>query len=408
MRSSPRALFFTSDSQRVALARQRYFDEGEIPTGVVKREVLDSWARCQRMRLSPTNAIEFNEVSLSRAHLALQRNRLLIEAWANETSEIERTLAGTECSAILTDATGVLIAATGEGDAQAHITRTAHRVGINLAEEAVGTTAPGLVLKTGQPAVVLGGEHYFDSVRPMYCAAAPIRNVHGQLAGVLDISSEHKPFEFDVAAVVGLYATCIENRLLLAQSHEYLVVRMQISPSLLDTPMTGLAGLDSHGHLVWTNNAASRMLGIDTTGVQSSYDVESLFGLPLHRMQTMYRPSPMRLANGLSVWIQADAPYAEHRPVMSAGTSEHSEPPENTTVTTNIESGETAIFVPTPSEPATQELSPPASTLRDVDKTLIEQTVQACNGNISKAAKQLGVSRGLIYRRLGKDQLQSM
>lgn len=406
MRTSPRALFFTSDSQRVALARQRYFDEGEVPTGVVKREVLDSWARCQRMRLSPTNAIEFNEVSLSRAHLALQRNRLLIEAWANETNEIERTLAGTACSAILTDATGVLIAATGEGDAQAHITRTAHRVGINLAEEAVGTTAPGLVLKTGQAAVVLGGEHYFDSVRPMYCAAAPIRNVHGQLAGVLDISSEHKPFEFDVAAVVGLYATCIENRLLLAQSGEYLIIRMQISPSLLDTPMTGLAGLDSHGHLVWTNNAASRMLGLDAMGVPSSYDAESLFGLPLHRLLTMYRPCPMRLSNGLSVWIQADAPQAERRPLMSAGSSEHMEPTENTTVATDIKPQETSIFVPALADPDTHERSTPVSTLRDVDKTLIEQTVQACNGNISRAAKQLGVSRGLIYRRLGKDHHQ--
>jgi len=38
--------------------------------------------------------------------------------------------------------------------------------------------------------------------------------------------------------------------------------------------------------------------------------------------------------------------------------------------------------------------------LRDNDRHLIQQTVQACDGNVSKAARTLGVSRGLIYRHL--------
>ena len=42
----------------------------------------------------------------------------------------------------------------------------------------------------------------------------------------------------------------------------------------------------------------------------------------------------------------------------------------------------------------------PAATLRDNDRHLIVQTLQACEGNVSKAARKLGVSRGLIYRHL--------
>jgi transcriptional regulator of acetoin/glycerol metabolism len=41
-----------------------------------------------------------------------------------------------------------------------------------------------------------------------------------------------------------------------------------------------------------------------------------------------------------------------------------------------------------------------AATLRDNDRHLIVQTLQACAGNVSKAARKLGVSRGLIYRHL--------
>lgn len=38
--------------------------------------------------------------------------------------------------------------------------------------------------------------------------------------------------------------------------------------------------------------------------------------------------------------------------------------------------------------------------LRESDLELIQRTLQACNGNVSDAAQRLGVSRGLIYRRL--------
>jgi transcriptional regulator of acetoin/glycerol metabolism len=48
--------------------------------------------------------------------------------------------------------------------------------------------------------------------------------------------------------------------------------------------------------------------------------------------------------------------------------------------------------------PATAATTVPL--LRESDLALIQRTLQACKGNVSGAAKQLGVSRGLIYRRL--------
>jgi transcriptional regulator of acetoin/glycerol metabolism len=43
---------------------------------------------------------------------------------------------------------------------------------------------------------------------------------------------------------------------------------------------------------------------------------------------------------------------------------------------------------------------PPAATLDTHRDRLITDTVAACGGNIARAARQLGVSRGLLYRRL--------
>ena len=47
----------------------------------------------------------------------------------------------------------------------------------------------------------------------------------------------------------------------------------------------------------------------------------------------------------------------------------------------------------------------PTHNLDDLEKTAIEQVIQKHNGNISQAAKELGLTRGALYRRLEKHGL---
>jgi sigma-54 dependent transcriptional regulator, acetoin dehydrogenase operon transcriptional activator AcoR len=255
------SLFFTTQAQRLALARQRYFEEGELPTGAVSEAVLQSWARCLRLKQDPRAPLEFQPVTTSRAQLALQKNRLLRDAWLADSRELDAVLGATHCGAMLTDPSGVLIGATSSRRVHEKVTPVAHRIGVNFAEEAVGTTAPGIVARTGKQASVQGAEHFSESVHFMHCAAAPIRDIHGNLAGVLDMSSEGIAFNFDAASVVGLYASSIENRLLVSQSSEHLIVRFQIAPSMLDTPMAGLMGADMQGRVVWEKRGGRPAVG---------------------------------------------------------------------------------------------------------------------------------------------------
>ena len=53
------SLFFSTQADRIALARQRYFEEGELPSGVVSEAVFQSWARCLRLKQDPRAQLEF-------------------------------------------------------------------------------------------------------------------------------------------------------------------------------------------------------------------------------------------------------------------------------------------------------------------------------------------------------------
>ena len=201
---------------------------------------------------------------------------------------------------------------------------------------------------------------------------------------MLDVTSESRPFSFDAASVVGQYATVIENRLLRAQSAEHIVLHLQTSPALLGTPMEALAGITSDGRIAWMNRAATRLLGMAPTNGESR--AEAVFGLDLNSLAALTRrvePSAHRLSNGLNVWLLARMQARDGlRQTIHLGAS----------------ASAAHVAAPLPDHPNVYE--PVSGTLRSSELHLITRTLQACDGNVSKAARTLGVSRGLVYRHL--------
>ncbi|MHC4627139.1 MAG: helix-turn-helix domain-containing protein [Planctomycetota bacterium] len=51
------------------------------------------------------------------------------------------------------------------------------------------------------------------------------------------------------------------------------------------------------------------------------------------------------------------------------------------------------------------ETQPEDMTLEEIERQAICRTLNRCNGDISKAATTLGLSRGALYRRLEKYQI---
>ena len=105
----PAQPFFSTPKQRLELARQRYFEEGVRPSGLVSESVIQSWSRCIQERRDPVEQIAFTPVTQSRIHSALARSGVLLRAAADDLSRLETTLADTGCTAILTDPQGVVV-----------------------------------------------------------------------------------------------------------------------------------------------------------------------------------------------------------------------------------------------------------------------------------------------------------
>lgn len=363
--------FFVTAADRIAWARQRYFEDGQRPSGLVSEPVIQGWQRCLAAGLKPHQRPDFEPLTRQRAAAAIARGHALLEVAAPELDRLGALLAGTGCTLILTDRQGVVLrGATATGEARTPLELGA-RVGVCFAEQHLGSTAPSVAARSGLACTVSGGEHFFGALETVHCAAAPIRNRDGAVAAVLDVSIEGRPFGFDAFSLVRLYATAIENRYVAAQARERLLLRFQLDPLLLGTAMEGLAVVDEDGTVSWLNAAARSLL--EPPGAAPGWrHVEPLFGLGLAQLLAAAGasgPVAHRLPSGLGVWLAVREPHGRAN---------------------------------TPQEPAVEAAppTPPSPSLDDVHRRHIEQTLTDCGGNIAAAARRLGVSRGLLYRRL--------
>jgi transcriptional regulator of acetoin/glycerol metabolism len=258
---------------------------------------------------------------------------------------------------------------------------------------------------------VLGSEHYFEHVRQMHCAAAQIRDIHGALAGVLDISSESVEFGFDAGVVVGHLACAIENRLLLSQSPDHLVLRVQVAPPWLDTSSVGLVGIRLDGRVAWVNGVASRLLGLPAIDRSRELPLaESVLGASFGQLASLTCDPARLLAlpNGLSLWVRPDLrslrsiaitlPMPQPCPPTSA--------PTPACPVTPAEAAEPAASgASTACRPETGPEH--RQTVATTHLELLQRTLQAQGGNVSMTARALGVSRGWVYRRMQGARLQA-
>lgn len=375
-----------SADQRAALARRRFFGDGLAPAGQVADEVWHSWQRCMVAGLRPEQLPVFQPVSRSKASYLAGRDHVLLKAAQRPFDELQAALARSRCKVLLTDRDGVLLRVTPPQPEDGPVIQAASRIGVDLGEMLVGTNAPSVAAHTGAHCTVGPGEHFYELLGRMRCVAAPIRNRHGVVVAVLDLTVEDQPFGFDALWLVRSYAGTIENNLRIAQTRQQVLLRLHSSPAALAGPGAGLAAIDEGGRISWLNGMAAALTGVNGADARQfrceellGCDVEQVLARTLDR-----RPRPLPLPNGLTVWMQA-----EYRDLGDGSTDAPDEPPRAAGAPATAEPP--PAFDPRDAHPAT---------LAQLSRRLIEQTLAECEGNVSLAARRLGVSRGLLYRRL--------
>jgi transcriptional regulator of acetoin/glycerol metabolism len=358
------------NSDRLALiegARRAVLSGGDHASAPALEPWIDrSWRRCLAHGFRPHQRLAFQAVSAQATERALEASRSLLLAAAPVIDSLARAVADTRYFAILTDAQGVVIDVNGpidRNDPQSHLIA---RLGLDLSERAVGTTAIGAALAERQPVWIHRGEHFFDGTSMYSCAGAPLFGPDGLCIGMLDLTGVHVPERPALKHLVTQSARNIENALTLSQSHR-LLLRISWPGARLGEDSDGLVCLDAEGQITGTNRTAADMLG-HTPGSPWPHSSD-VFAVP---METLFDAArAQREATELPLWsglrLQVLARLNNGR-----GSS------ANTPVT--------SASLP----------------LKDVETALIRRAVEHARGNVMEAARALGISRATVYRKLSR------
>ena len=168
-------------------ARHAVMVEGSQATPWVQGWISDSWRRCIAQGLKPDDALSFNPVSTSHIKQALDQNRDLIQSAKPELERLGRAIAGTPFFALITDAQGVLLDLGGAIDRHDKRVSSIARVGVDLSERAVGTTAISAALtESSSPFTVtvmfamVSSKRRFQAARPVTSFSCSRRSISSE------------------------------------------------------------------------------------------------------------------------------------------------------------------------------------------------------------------------------------
>lgn len=374
----------------IAQARQTLLVDGAAPLRAeVEPWIARSWQRCLAQGMDPTQRVVFEAVSAPALRHSLEQNHALLRAARPVLEQLTRAIAGMRYFAILTDARGTVVEVQGHCDPSDPRASSIGRVGIDLSEAAVGTTAIGAALAELQPVWLHRGEHFLDDNGSYSCAGAPLFDPEGRCMGMLDLTGIDVPERPELRHLVARSARAMEDALLLQRPHA-LLLRMNWPGCTLGGEGDGLLALDADGCVVGANSMARQLVPQPLRAPGAPTHCSDLLAMPWTMLFDAARRHPAQPLD-LPLWsglrLQALAQWPAHPRRSSHGGH------GSLGASTSFNHSGAAPLAPT---------SPPvAAPLREAETALIRQAVQDARGNVAEAARALGISRATVYRKLG-------
>lgn len=177
--------------RRIRRAREQILSAGPVPvdeqatgTELVRPEIAASWRR------SLLSGVDPGRVPEGRPDPERAAAPRLLRAAEPVLDRIVGQLAGTSTAVVLADSKAWLLwRGAGERGLFDHLDRISAGPGCCLGEERVGTNGLGTPVEDRRPGLIVGGEHYQESMQDFTCVGVPIVDrLSNRLAGVLDLT----------------------------------------------------------------------------------------------------------------------------------------------------------------------------------------------------------------------------
>jgi sigma-54 dependent transcriptional regulator, acetoin dehydrogenase operon transcriptional activator AcoR len=382
--------------RQIAVARQTVLHDGQPAVGgMTETWITRSWLRCLADGQCPEKTVTFDVIPAQAPNRIEEANHTLLTAARPALKKLGHAIANTRYFAILTNSQGVVVGVDGPVDRSDPRANTIARVGVDLSERAIGTSAIGAALTELRPVWLHRGEHFYTGNAAYSCAGAPLFGPDGQCVGMLDLTGVEADERPELKYLVAQSARSIENALTLERPHS-LLVRLNWPGRALGDETDGLVCLDADGWVMGANQIARALIAQLSRGSNVDPGSNLRPACPVKAVGPSALP-PLHCSELFAM------PY--EMLFEAAGRDAYGQPaPIDVPLWSGLRLHAISVNRAHASGGASAQRDMPGGdhrSLRDVESALIRKAVMQARGNVMQAARELGISRATVYRKLG-------
>lgn len=369
-----------------------------------------SHERCAALGVDALAVPDVSPVPLAQLRALRERNRRLHQHAAPVMEMLLEQILSTRSVVILTDAQGTILHSIGDDGFMEKAQQVALAPGVNWSEATKGTNAVGTALFDEAATLVHGSEHFIRANHFLTCSAAPIFDHAGQVMGVLDVTGDQRSYHPHTLAMVSMSAQLIENHWFTDRFRHGLRLHFHPRAELLGTVREGMLAVSPEGAILGANRTALSLLGLSAATLRME-GLEAVFGVSVgavvdhcrrHGDEPLAVRPPLRAGaaqdQGLPSLLYLRAFFSW--PMLWPSRPAEEAPPAQAAWAATAPPAVAPAPTPAPAEPAPEAPVTVPATLEAAELDIIRRAVEAAGGNISRAARELGIGRNTIYRKL--------
>ena len=289
--------------------------------------VQQSWKRCvEKHGLDPARMRDAYIVPDSQLREHRERIEDLVRTARFGLESLYRQVAGLGYVLLLSDAEGITVDFIGDPTFDNNLRQAGLYLGSDWKEELAGTCAVGSCLASQEALIVHQTDHFDVTHTPLTCTAAPIHDIDGRIAAVLDISALRSPqakeSQFLALQLIMAYVRRIEMANLMRSFRSEWILHLNPSHQFLGVEPSCSLALDSNGHIAGFTNDAQRLLareaGVDWRDAELllGRHFEDFFEFDLEKLSELMRATPaeersIETRNGTTLFAHAIAPQQQ-------------------------------------------------------------------------------------------------
>lgn len=220
-----------------------------------------SHERCRKLNIKEDQVISSRIINETELQNRFAEKRSMILTAAPYMEQLINFVKGHNFFALLTDGEGCILNAIGDEKILSEAFALKMIPGAFMNEESIGTNAMAIVIKTGEPVQLSGKDHFIKAYHRWTCSGAPIKDHHGNLIGVLDLTGYTEFVHPHTLGMVIAASNAIEEMIKVKEFNNLKDINSKHINTIFNTMPVAIVTSDMYGKIKIYNNKALELLG---------------------------------------------------------------------------------------------------------------------------------------------------